>query len=175
MIRSANGSTELAEVFDPQVIAKYGITENDLDQVTRYLRLLQGPDALALEDIALGGYYGTAALLHEVVELNILLEREPRLLEVGRDAILAFWHANADAHARALVIEYKYLHKAIYRLFNVMVGIGALVVANASDWDLDILIESDVEIPLFKPDDEQIGRAAELLARLRFVNGEGAI
>jgi len=97
------------------------------------------------------------------------------MFKMDRDAILAFWHANEDAHARALAIEYKYLHKVIYRLFNVLVDIGALVVANASDWDLDLLFESDVEIPLFKPDDEQIRQAAELLARLRVVSGERAI
>jgi len=153
--------------FDPQVVAEYDITTDDLQRVKQYLRLVQGPDAPALEDIASGGYYGTAALLHEVVELGILLEREPRLLEMDRDAILAFWHANEDAHARALTFEYKYLRDVIQRLFNVTADIGALVVANASDWDLDLLAESDIEVPLFKPDDEQIRQASELLARLR--------
>ncbi len=38
----ADGLTELAEVFDPQVVAEYGITEEDLDRVVRYLRLLLG-------------------------------------------------------------------------------------------------------------------------------------
>ena len=59
--------------FDPQVVAEYDVTAETLDRVVRYLRLLQGPDAPALADIAVGGYYGTAALLHEVVELDILL------------------------------------------------------------------------------------------------------
>ncbi len=161
--------------FDPYVVADHDITEEDLDRVVRYLRLLQGPDTLALEDIALGGYYGTSALLHEVVELDILLEREPGLLEMDRDAILAFWHANEDVHTRALAIEYRYLGDVIQCLFNVTVGIGALIVANASDWDLELLVESDVEIPLFKPDDEQVRRASDLLARLQAVNREGVI
>ena len=159
--------------FDPQAVAEYNITADDLRRVERYLRLLQGPDALTLRDIAIGGYYGTAALLHEVVELDILLEREPRLLEMDRDTILAFWRANEDAHAIAMASEYEYLRNVIQRLFNTTVGIGALVVANASDWDLDILIESDVEIPLFKPNDEQVGRASDLLSRLRAANREG--
>lgn len=42
--------------FDPEIIAKYDIVEEDLDRVIRYLRLLQGPDAPTLEDIAIGGY-----------------------------------------------------------------------------------------------------------------------
>ena len=145
------------------------------ERVERYLQLLQGPDAPALADIAIGGYYGTSVLLHEVVELDILLEREPELLETDRDDILAFWYANEDAHVRALVSEYEYLRDVIKRLFNVTVDIGALVVANASDWDLELLVESDIEIPLFKPDDELVRHASELLARLRAVNGERVI
>lgn len=34
--------------FDPQVVAEYGITADDLQRVECYLRLLQGPDAPAL-------------------------------------------------------------------------------------------------------------------------------
>jgi hypothetical protein len=161
--------------FDPQVVAEHHITEQTLEQVIRYVRLLQGEDAPTLRDIAIGGYYGTSALLHEVVELDILLEREPGLLEMDRDTILTFWYANEDAHAEALISEYKYLRDVIQRLFNVTVDIGALVVANASDWDLDLLVESDVEVPLFKPDDEQVRRASALLARLRAVNGKEGI
>ncbi len=77
--------------FDPEVVADYAITEKYLDRVARYLRLLQSSDALALKDVALGGYYGTSALLHKVVELDILLEQEPGLLEMDQNAILDFW------------------------------------------------------------------------------------
>ena len=54
--------------FDPQIVAEYHITEQTLERVIRYVRLLQGEDAPTLRDIAVGGYYGTSALLHEVVE-----------------------------------------------------------------------------------------------------------
>lgn len=94
-------AVDLAD-FDPQVVAEYDITEDDLRRVEHYLRLLRGSDAPALKDIAVGGYYGTSALLHEVVELDILLKREPRLLEMNRDDALVFWCFNEDAHARAL-------------------------------------------------------------------------
>ncbi|HID61464.1 MAG TPA: hypothetical protein EYP49_01775 [Anaerolineae bacterium] len=66
------------------------------EQVIHYVCLLQGEDAPTLQDIAVGGYYGTSALSHEVAELDILLEREPRLLEMDRDTILTFWHANIE-------------------------------------------------------------------------------
>ena len=55
--------------FDPTIVAQYAITEQDLQQVALYVRLLQGEDAPTLADIAVGGYYGTSTLLHEVVEL----------------------------------------------------------------------------------------------------------
>ena len=71
--------------FDSRVVTEYHITEQTLEQVIRYVCLLQGEDAPTLRDIAVGSYYGTSALLHEVVELDILLERNPKLLEMGQD------------------------------------------------------------------------------------------
>ena len=153
--------------FDPQAVAEHDITADDLRRVERYLWLLQGPDALTLRDIAIGGYYGTSALLHEVVELDILLEREPRLLEMDQEGALDFWHANEDAHATALAAEYGYLQGWIQRLFGEHVDIGALVWANAGKYDFYVLVESDVRIPVFKPKPQQIRRARMLLALLK--------
>lgn len=161
MIQSAN--------FDPQVIAEYSITEDDLDQVTRYLRLLQGPDALALEDIALGGYYGTAALLHEVVELRILLEREPRLLSLKRRQARAFWHLNTDAHVAALVAEYTYLQRQIRQVIGEEVETSALLRANTTRRDFDLLAESDWSGRLRIPDTAEVERARQLLSHLKEV------
>lgn len=152
----------LAE-FDPKILTEHDVTEAELNQIVRYLRLLQGPNALALEKITVGGYYGTAALLHELVEFDILLEREPRLLEMDRNTILDFWHSNEDAHATALASEYKYLRDVIQRLLSMTVDLGALIVANASEQDFDILAESNIEAPLFKPDDEQVKEAKKCL------------
>ena len=70
--------------FDAAIVAQYTITEQDLQRVARYVQLLQGEDASTLADIAGGGYYGPSALLHEVVELRALLEREPELLQKTR-------------------------------------------------------------------------------------------
>jgi hypothetical protein len=91
--------------FDPDVVAQYHITHLELERVVHYVRLLQGPTAPTLDDIAVGGYYGTAALLHEVVELRLLLARDPELLGRDRETIQRFWRANEDAHAEALIVE----------------------------------------------------------------------
>jgi len=48
-------------------------------------------------DICLGSYYGTSALLHEIVELRILLNRDPYLP--------FFEPSAADIHAILLILE----------------------------------------------------------------------
>jgi len=153
--------------FDPQVVAEYGITAETLDRVVRYLRLLQGPGAPALADIAVGGYYGTAALLHEVVELDILLEREPGLLEMDRQSARDFWHANTDAHITALVAEYTYLQRRIRQVLGEEVSAGALLWVNADEHDFAMLATSDWPGPLRIPDAAEVDRARRLLRCLK--------
>ncbi len=71
--------------FGPVIVERYGITEEKLAQVVRYVQLLQGRDAPTLRDVAVGGYYGTSALLHKVVELEMLLARVRYEFRVLRD------------------------------------------------------------------------------------------
>ncbi|MBM4467037.1 MAG: hypothetical protein FJ014_16045 [Chloroflexi bacterium] len=69
--------------FDQQVIQKWRITKRDLENVQRYVTKLQKHLAhSSLDDITIGGIYGTSALIHEVMELRILLERDPDLLRL---------------------------------------------------------------------------------------------
>lgn len=98
--------------FDPKLIIAYAITEQDLTNIYQYLRALQAHLNLATwDDICIGGYYGTSALLHEVVELRILLSRDPYLLTQSDAKIRAFARLphNRDAHVRGLEVEYAYL------------------------------------------------------------------
>lgn len=158
--------------FDPAIIEQYHITERKLKQVLRYVWLLQGDDAATLRDIAVGGYYGTSALLHEVVELDILLERDPRLLRRSSHAVQRFFRADEDAHCRALAVEYRYLQRIIWKLLGEEVSIGALIMANALPEDFDILVGSDEPLRLFEPDRKEITRASLLLERLRAMGKE---
>jgi hypothetical protein len=80
--------------FDPDIIAAYHVTERDLQNAVRYITILQGQESQVLNDLTTGGYYGTSVLLHEVVELRILLSRDPNLLQRGYDDIDAFLQAN---------------------------------------------------------------------------------
>ena len=153
--------------FDPGVVAEYGITADDLRRVERYLRLLQGPDAPALADIAIGGYYGTAALLHEMVELRILLKREPRLLHWSRSSARSFLNLHKDAHLAALVAEYTYLRRQIGQVLGEQVEMGALLQANTTMRDFNMLAESDWPGRLLYPDAVAVDRARQLLDRLK--------
>lgn len=121
--------------FDPDIIAAYHVTERDLQNAVRYITILQGQESQVLNDLAAGGYYGTSVLLHEVVELRVLLAREPLLLRKGKKAIGLFLKENADAHVEGLMAEYPYLRRKIAYVFNEIVGIGELVRANASTED----------------------------------------
>jgi hypothetical protein len=158
--------------FDPDIVAAYHITERDLENVVRYITILQGQESRVLNDLAAGGYYGTSVLLHEVVELRILLSRDPGLLRRGYDDIDAFLQANGDAHVQALAVEYDYLRRKIALVFNEIVGYGELVCANASTNDFRMLFESDVEVPIFEPSAAQIMRAVRLLAGLKALRKE---
>jgi len=57
-------------------------------------------------------------------------------------------------------------------LFKETVAWGALIVANASREDFELLIESGVSKPLFKPRATEIKQASRLLERLRALGKE---
>lgn len=114
-------------------------------------------------DIRVGGYYGTSALLHEIVELRILLHRQPYLLTFAASEIRAFARqpGNLDAHLRGMEAEYRYLQAIVRRILDHQIDIGALVQANSKrqvDWD--DLFETD--LPFFEPTADEVRAAAEV-------------
>lgn len=157
--------------FDPQPIIEYAISGNDLTNIYHYLQAMQAHLAPGTwGDICLGSYYGTSALLHEIVELRILLNRDPYLLTRRPAEIKQFARSarNKDAHLRGLEAEYRYLQNMIQRIFNQRIDIGALVQANSRrqvDWD--DLFETD--LPFFEPSAADIHSALLILERLRTV------
>ena len=160
-------------IFDPEAIAQHSITEGELRRVWRYVTILQGARSPVLRDISAGCYYGTSALLHEVIELRILLVREPRLLFWSKDIVREFLRANKDAHVRALMVEYPYLQQKVQDALGERVGLGALAVANAGLDDFWFLAESELRLPIFWPSDDEVCRATSLLVRLRALKAGG--
>ena len=153
--------------FDPEAIEQHNVTARDVESAYRYVALLQGTDSQTYVDIAGGCYYGTSALLHEVIELRVLLERDRWLLVRSRQRANKLLQDNEDAHIEALQVEYPYLQRKIAEIFGARVGIGELVRANASKWDFDRLFNSDLDLPIFFPTDAEIERARMLLERLK--------
>jgi len=153
--------------FDPEAIEQHNVTAQDIENARHYVALLQGIDSQTYADIAGGCYYGTSALLHEVIELRILLKRDRWLLKRPCQWIKKFLQDNEDAHIEALQVEYPYLRRKIAEIIGEKVGIGELVRANASRWDFDRLFNSELDLPIFFPTDTEIERALMLLERLK--------
>jgi len=153
--------------FDREALAEYGVTQQEIRHALRYVAILQGTDSQTYADIASGCYYGTSALLHEVIELRILLKRDRWLLRRPRRGIKRLLQGNEDAHIEALQVEYPYLRRKIAEILGEEVGIGELVRANASQWDFDKLFNSELDVPIFFPTDADIKRARILLDRLK--------
>jgi hypothetical protein len=158
--------------FDPEAIEQHNVTAWDVESAYRYVALLPGTDSQTYADIAGGCYYGTSALLHEVVEVRILLERDRQLLTRSRREIKAFLQDNEDAHVEALKVEYVYLQQKVKEILGQEIGFGALLKANTISLDCQLLVESRLRRPIFEPTEVEIDQAAELLARLREVDKE---
>lgn len=154
--------------FDQRSIIEYAITARDLTNIYHYLQAMQAHfDVATWNDISIGGYYGTSALLHEVVELRILLNRDPYLLTRSTQAIKVFARSNnnRDAHVRGLEVEYNYLREIVDKVFGMRMNIAALLLANTKrpgDWQ-DLF---DTDLPFLEPTDEEIEEAEALLIRL---------
>ena len=160
--------------FDREALAEHGVTQREIENARRYVVLLQGAHSQTYADIAGGCYYGTSALVHEMVEVRILLERDRWLLRRPGQRIKKFLQDNADAHIEALQVEYPYLQRKIAEILGEKVGIGELVKANASRLDFDKLFDSELDLPIFFPTDADIERARILLDRLkRFDRSKG--
>ena len=153
--------------FDHETIEQHNVVARDIENARRYVALLQGTDSKTYADIAAGCYYGTSALLHEVIELRVLLNRDRWLLVRSRKRADKFLQGNEDAHIEALQVEYPYLQRKIAEILGEKVGIGELVKANASRLDFDKLFDSELDLPIFFPTDADIERARILLDRLK--------
>jgi hypothetical protein len=124
----------LAE-FDHEAIEQHNVTARDIENAYRYVALLQGTDSQTYADIAGGCCYGTSALLHEVIELRILLERDRWLLARSRQQVKRFLQDNEDAHVEALKVEYVYLQQPIFEPTEMEIDQAAELLARLREVD----------------------------------------
>jgi len=158
--------------FDHEAIEQHNVIARDIENAYRYVAILQGTDSQTFADIAAGCYYGTSALLHEVVEVRILLERDRWLLRRSREWIRKFLRDNEDAHVEGLKVEYVYLQRVIEEQLEEQIGLGALVRANTIRFDYDRLLESEFPLLFIEPTAEEVSRASRLLSRLKKLHKE---
>jgi hypothetical protein len=161
--------------FDPQAIERHNVTARDIENAYRYVALLQGTDSQAYADIVGGCYYGTSALLHEVIEVRILLERDRWLLARSRQQVKKFLQDNEDAHIEGLKAEYVYLQRVIEEQLKEQIGLSALVRTNTIRFDYDRLLESEYPLPFLEPTAEEVRKAGKLLSRLKKLCREKAL
>ena len=160
--------------FDREALAEYGVTQREIENARRYVARLQWTDSETYADIAAGCYYGTSALLHEVVELRVLLKRDRWLLRRPGQWIKKFLEDNADAHVEGLKVEYVYLQRVIEERLGERIGLSALVRTNTTRFDYNRLLESELPLPFLEPTAEEVSRASRLLSRLKKLCKEGS-
>lgn len=142
----------------------------DVENARRYVAMLQGVRSPTFRHLAAGGSYGTSVLLHEVVEVRILLGQDPGLLRRPRAQAITLLESNLNAHVEGLKAEYRYLWEKIRVVLGEAVGVGELVKANASNIDLELLHASDLDLPIFLPTEAKIARAHQLLSKLKAID-----
>ncbi len=161
--------------FDPEAIEQHNVTAQEIENAQRYVVLLQGTGSQTYADIAAGCYYGTSALLHEVIELRVLLKLDRWLLFRSRQRIRRFLQDNEDAHIEGLITEYAYLQRVIEERLGEQIGLSALVRTNTIRFDYDRLLESALPLPFLEPTAEEVCKAGKLLSRLKKLCREKAL
>ena len=162
---------ELLAKLDPVGLNRYQITENDAAKVEQYIGILQedfsklGVETTWENIVHFAGPYGTAILIHEVVEIRELEARGLRPLRRKRSSLRQLLAQNSDAHVIALYEEHRYLQEVINRLYGQTFEVATLVGANCIDSDLERFLESDIGVFILEAD--RISEAGRILARLK--------
>lgn len=79
--------------FDPIGLHRYGITSTDIQDIERYLHILQSglPETVWDEAIRIGGSYGTSLLVHEIVEIRALRDADIDPYHYTQPELAACW------------------------------------------------------------------------------------
>lgn len=162
---------EILTTLDPIGLNRYQITENDVAKVEQYIGIIQADflrqdvETTWQNIIRFAGPYGTAILIHEVVEIRELEARGLRPLRRKMSSLRQLLTHHVDAHVMGLYEEHRYLQEVINRLYGQTFEVATLVGANCIPSDLERFLESD--IGLFILEDDRINEASHILARLK--------
>jgi hypothetical protein len=159
---------ELLARLDPVGLTRHQITEKDVRTVEQYLSLIQAhlKGGSTWQDILdYGSYYGTSLLIHEVVEVRLLEQRGLHPLNRSTEELQALLQANLDAHIIGLYEEHLYLQEVINRLYQLNFEVATLMKVNATEWDLEEFLESELGVFILKS--ERVKEAEQVLDRLK--------
>jgi hypothetical protein len=160
---------ELLTQFDPIGINRYHITARDLEEVEKYIRILQSPvfQATVWDDaICIGGEYGTSIIIHEVVQIRGLRRIGIDPLQLERAELQKALAEHIEVHAIAVYEEHLYLQEVLVRMYGQRFEVATLVRANRED-ERDLSYFRDSDIGLFFFEEDRVEEVREWLCRLR--------
>jgi hypothetical protein len=160
---------EILGRLDPIGLNRYQITEEDVQTVEQYLRIIQAGlvgETTWQEMIRYGGAYGTSILIHEIVEIRALKAKGLQPLHQKTRALRQLLAQHIDAHSLALYEEHRYLQEVISRLYGETFEVATLLKANRNDEvDLQLFLESAIGV--FLLEEHRLGEAQMQLAKLK--------
>jgi hypothetical protein len=111
---------EVLAKLDPMAVARYQITEKDIQTIERYLNFIQAD--LEIEGVSLWQEiidfpqaYSTSLVIHELVEVRGLLARGIDPLKLDTDTLQQTLASNIDTYIQAIYEEHSYLQDYISR------------------------------------------------------------
>ena len=140
---------EILAKLDPVAVARYQITEKDLQTIERYLKIIQADlyGASTWQDILhFDGPYATSIVIHEIVEIRQLQTAGVQPLKLKTKALQAALAAHKSAHIVALYEDHLFLQEYIQRQFQQQFQIATLIMANRDEDDLELFLESDLGV-----------------------------
>jgi hypothetical protein len=163
---------EVLAKLDPVAITRYQISEKDIRTIERYLKIIQADlyGVFTWQDILdFDGPYSTSIVIHEFVEIRLLLEAGVQPLKLKPKALRAALAANKTAHVVALYEEHIFLQEYIQRQFQQQFQIATLIMANRDEDDLELFLESDLGVYFLE--EERVEEAQVILDQMK---GEAA-
>lgn len=159
---------EVLAKLDLLAIARYQITEKDIRTIEQYLEIIQANlyGASTWQDILdFDGPYATSIVIHEIVEIRLLLEAGIQPLKLKPKALRAALAANKTAHVIALYEEHIFLQEYLQRQFQQQFQIATLIMANRDEDDLELFLESDLGVYILE--EERVEAAQDILDQMK--------
>lgn len=131
---------EVLAKLDPVAVARYQITEKDIQTIERYLRIIQAdlePDGVSTwqEIRDFPSAYATSLTVHEIIEIRLLRVKGIDPVKLDTETLQQTLASNIDAHIQATYDEHAYLQEYISRQYKLFFQVGTLLKVNRQDVD----------------------------------------